>query len=52
MHVFSSYVHSINNTYAYSRYDRTIKFRIVSVQHFINEAPDVWVTSNGQFHGT
>ncbi len=29
----------MNQTYAYSRYDRKIKFRMVSVQHFINEAP-------------
>ncbi len=29
----------MNQTYAYPRYDRTIKFRMVSAQHFINEAP-------------
>ncbi len=29
----------MNQTYAYSRYDRKIKFRMVSPQHFINEAP-------------
>ncbi len=39
MRVFCSYVHSMNQTYAYSRYDRKIKFRMVSAQHFINEAP-------------
>ncbi len=33
----------MNQTYAYSRYDRKIKFRMVSAQHFINEAPDVIV---------
>ncbi len=32
------YVHSMNHTYAYSRDDRKIKFRMVSAQHFINEA--------------
>ncbi len=37
--VFCSYVHSMNQMYAYSRYDRKIKFRMVSAQHFINEAP-------------
>ncbi len=37
--VFSSYVHSMNHTYAYSRDDRKIKFRMLSAQHFINEAP-------------
>ncbi len=31
----------MNQTYAYSRDDRKIKFRMVSVQHFINEAPDL-----------
>ncbi len=41
MHVFCSYVHSMNRTYAYLRNDRKIKFRMVSVQHFINEAPGV-----------
>ncbi len=30
----------MNRSYAYLRYDRKIKFRMVSVQHFINEAPD------------
>ncbi len=39
MRVFCSYVHSMNQTYAYSRYDRKIKFRMVSAQHFINEDP-------------
>ncbi len=29
----------MNQTYAYSSYDRKIKFRMVSAQHFINEAP-------------
>ncbi len=38
---FCSYVHSMNQTYAYSRYDRKIKFRMVSAQHFINEAPGI-----------
>ncbi len=32
----------MNQTYAYSRYDRKIKFRMVSAQHFINEAPGVF----------
>ncbi len=36
--IFSTYVHSMNHTYAYSRDDRKIKFRMVSAQHFINEA--------------
>ncbi len=36
-----AYVLSINQTYAYSRDDRKITFRMVSVQHFINEAPDL-----------
>ncbi len=31
----------MNQTYAYLGYDRKIKFRMVSVHHFINEAPDV-----------
>ncbi len=31
----------MNQTYAYSRDGRKIKFRMVSVQHFINEAPDL-----------
>ncbi len=35
--VFSSYVNSMNHMYAYSR-DRKIEFRMVSAQHFINEA--------------
>ncbi len=39
MRDFCSYVHSMNRTYAYLRNDRKIKFRMVSVQHFINEAP-------------
>ncbi len=38
---FCSYVHSMNRTYAYLRNDRKIKFRMVSVQHFINEARSV-----------
>ncbi len=33
-----------NVGYAYPRYDRTIKFRMVSAQHFINEAPGVRVS--------
>ncbi len=40
MRDFCSYVHSMNRTYAYLRNDRKIKFRMVSAQHFINEAPD------------
>ncbi len=39
MRVFCSYVHSMNHTYAYLRNDCKIKFRMVSAQHFINEAP-------------
>ncbi len=39
MHVFCSYVNSMNCTYAYLRNDRKIKFRMVSAQHFVNEAP-------------
>ncbi len=31
----------MNRMYAYLRNDRKIKFRTVSVQHFINEAPGV-----------
>ncbi len=37
--VFGLDVNSMNHTYAYSRVDCKIKFRMVSVQHFINEAP-------------
>ncbi len=29
----------MNHTYAYLRNDHKIKFRMVSAQHFINEAP-------------
>ncbi len=29
----------MNQTYACLRYDRKIKFRMISVQHLINEAP-------------
>ncbi len=43
MHVFCSYIHSMNHTYAYSRDDRKIKFRMVSAQHFINEAPELLI---------
>ncbi len=39
--VFCSYVHSMNRMNAYLRNCLKIKFRIVSVQHLINEAPDV-----------
>ncbi len=39
MCVFCTYVHSMNHTYAYLRNDRKIYFRMVSAQHFINEAP-------------
>ncbi len=38
-HISFSYVHSMNHMYAYLIDDRKIKFRMVSVQHFINEAP-------------
>ncbi len=38
---FCAYVHFMNQTYAYLRDDRKIKFRMVSSQHFINEAPEV-----------
>ncbi len=31
----------MNHMYAYSRDNRKIKFRMASVQHFINEAPDI-----------
>ncbi len=31
----------MNHTYTYSRDNRKIKFRMVSMQHFINEAPGV-----------
>ncbi len=34
-----TYVHFMNHTYAYSRNDRKINFRMVSAQHFINETP-------------
>ncbi len=44
MYVFCSYVHSMNQTYAYSKYDRKIKFRMVSAHHFINEAPGLLLT--------
>ncbi len=39
MCVFCTYVHSMNHTYTYLRNDRKIYFRMVSAQHFINEAP-------------
>ncbi len=39
MYVFCTYVHFMNHTYAYLRDDHKINFRMVSVQHFINEAP-------------
>ncbi len=35
------YVHSMNHTYAYLRDERKIKFRLDSVQQFINEAHDM-----------
>ncbi len=35
----------MNRTYAYLRNDRKIKFRMVSAQHFINEAPDLWTVA-------
>ncbi len=41
MCIFCAYTHSMNRTYAYLRDDRKIKFRMVSVQHFITEAPEV-----------
>ncbi len=34
------HVHSMNHMYAYLRDDRKIKFRMVPVQYFINEAPE------------
>ncbi len=39
---FCLYVHSMNQTYVYSRYDSKIKFRMVSLQHFVNEAAGVY----------
>ncbi len=44
--VFCMCLHSMNHTYAYSRDDRKIKFRMVSAQHFINEAPEVFICNN------
>ncbi len=41
MRDFCSYIHSMNRTYAYLRNDREIKFRMVSAQHFVYEAPGV-----------
>ncbi len=42
--VFCLYIQSMNHTYAYLRDDRKIKFRMVSAQYFINEAPGVvWI---------
>ncbi len=38
---FCLYVHSMNRTYTYLRNDRKTKFRMVSAQHYINEAPGV-----------
>ncbi len=38
--VFCVYVHFMNHTYAYLRNDCKINFRMVSVQHFIKEAPE------------
>ncbi len=46
--VFCSYVHSMNHTYAYLRDDHKIKFRMVSAQHFINEAPGLLGCSGGE----
>ncbi len=46
MCVFCAYVHSMNHTHAYLRDDRKIKFRMVSVQYFINE---VLVTTGWAF---
>ncbi len=34
----------MNQTYAYLRYYRKIKYRMVSAQHFINEAPELCIT--------
>ncbi len=39
--VFCAYVHFMNQMCAYLRDDRKIKFRMVSTQNFINEAPEV-----------
>ncbi len=49
--VFCSYVHSMNHMYAYSRYNRKIKFRLVSAQHFINEAPGVRAGDSAHHEG-
>ncbi len=38
--VFCVYVHFMNHTYAYLRNDFKINFRMVSVQHFIKDAPE------------
>ncbi len=38
MCVFYTHVHFMNHPYAYLRDDRKINFKMVSVQHFINEA--------------
>ncbi len=35
-------VHSMNHKHAYLRDERKIIFRMVSMQHFINEAPSVF----------
>ncbi len=40
-----TYSHFMNHSYAYLRDDRKINFKMVSAQHFINEAPVVKGTS-------
>ncbi len=47
--VFCAYVHCINHTNAYLRDERKLKFRIVSAQHFINEAPGSIVLKSMSF---
>ncbi len=39
--VFCMYVHFMNHPYAYLRDDRKINFKMVSAQHFIDEAPEL-----------
>ncbi len=50
VHFLCVYIHSMNHTYAYLRDDHKITFRMVSAQHFINEAPHV-LTIIGQVVG-
>ncbi len=52
-YIFCSYVHSMNRTCANLLNDRNITFRMVFVQHLINEAPglrggSLWFWESGR----